>query len=345
MDAFYASVEARDRPELAGRPLVVGGTPDGRGVVAAASYAARAYGVRSAMPAAQARRLCPDAVFLRPDFAKYRAVSNRIRAVFTEVTDRIEPLALDEAYLDVTHHRADESSGGRIARRIKARIREATGLASSAGVGPNKLVAKLASDFDKPDGLVIVAPDRVDAFLTPLPARRLWGVGPKTAARLAELGIETVGDLRSRTPEELAERFGRYGSLLWDLAHGRDEREVVRDRAPRSRGQEVTLEVDELDPAPLAAWLERHAERVAADLERHELVGRTITLKVRYASFRTVTRSRTLRQPTRDAVRIAEVATALMAATDIGRKPVRLIGLSVSQLEAGRGGQPQLSLF
>ena len=343
MDAFYASVEARDRPELRGRPVVVGGTPDGRGVVAAASYEARKYGIRSAMPAARARRLCPDAIFLRPDFAKYRQASERIRAIFREVTDRVEPLALDEAYLDVTRNRWDEPSAGRIAERIKARIREVTGLTASAGVGPSKLVAKLASDYDKPDGLVVVPPDRVDAFLKPMPARRLWGVGPKTAERLKALGIETVADVRACDVAVLTERLGRYGAQLWELAHGRDERPVVDHRDPKSRGQEVTLEVDELDFAALETWIDRHADRIATDLRRRGLAGRTVTLKIRYSSFETVTRSRTLVEPTDDALRIADAARGLLPSTEAGRRPVRLIGVSVSHLEAG--GHPQLSLF
>ena len=343
MDAFYASVEERDRPELKGRPLVVGGTPDGRGVVAAASYAARAYGIRSAMPAARARRLCPEAIFLRPDFAKYRYESDRIRAIFHEVTDRIEPLSLDEAYLDVTRNRWDEPLAGRIAQRIKARIREVTGLTASAGVGPSKLVAKLASDHDKPDGLVVIPPDRVDAFLKPLPVRRLWGVGPKTAERLGALGIDTVADLRGADAAVLSERLGRYGEQLWELAHGRDERPVVSHREPKSRGQEVTLEVNELDLAAIEGWIDRHAARIASDLQARGLAGRTVTLKVRYANFETVTRSRTLAEPTHDADRIAEVARGLLPATQAGRRPIRLIGVAVSHLEAG--GHPQLSLF
>lgn len=343
MDAFYSSVEERDRPELKGQPIVVGGSPDGRGVVAAASYAARAYGIRSAMPASKARRLCPSAIFLRPDFAKYQAESKRIRAIFEEVTDRIEPLSLDEAYLDVTENKWGEPKAGRIAARIKARIRETTGLTASAGVGPSKLVAKLASDHDKPDGLVIVPPERVDAFLLPMPIRRVWGVGPKTAERLKALGIETVADLRSQSVERLSEELGRYGEQLWELAHGRDDRPVVDHREPKSRGQEVTLERDELDLGALGSWIDRHARRIADDLRRRGLFGRTVTLKIRYATFRTVTRSRTLPEPTDDAARIAEVARGLLPATDAGRRPVRLIGVSVSHLEPG--GPPQLPLF
>jgi len=343
MDAFYASVEELYQPELRGRPVVVGGSPDGRGVVAAASYAARRFGIRSAMPAARARRLCPDAIFLRPDFAKYHRESARIRALFREVTDRIEPLALDEAFLDVTDNAWNEPSAGRIAARLKDEIRARTGLVASAGAGPSKLVAKLASDHDKPDGLVVVPPEQVDAFLRPMPVRNLWGVGPKTAERLRALGIETVADVRARSAERLVERFGRYGEQLWELAHGRDDRPVVGHRPPKSRGQEVTLARDERDREVLRGWIERHAARIADDLARRGLRGRTVTLKLRYAPFVTITRSRTLTEATDDATRIVEVAAGLLDATEAGRRPVRLIGVAVSHLE--QGGHPQLSLF
>ncbi|HJL42691.1 MAG TPA: DNA polymerase IV [Myxococcales bacterium LLY-WYZ-16_1] len=343
MDAFYASVEQRDRPELRGCPVVVGGSPESRGVVAAASYEARRYGIHSAMPAAQARRRCPDAVFVRPDFAKYRAVSEQIRRVFDEVTDRVEPLALDEAFLDVTDHRLGELPPPRVARWVKAQIHRRTGLTASAGLGPSKLVAKLASDMDKPDGLVVVAPEQVEAFVAPLPARRLWGVGPVTAQKLGELGIDTVADVRQAPPERLLAALGRMGPQLQALAWGRDDREVRSSRPAKSRGCECTLARDVRSLPQLDRLLAGHAERVGQELSDRRIVGRTVTVKVRFANFRTVTRSHTLAEGTSDPERLADVGRRLLRQTDAGARPVRLVGLSVSGLGPDRARQ--LDLF
>lgn len=343
MDAFYASVEQRDRPELRGRPVVVGGPPEGRGVVAAASYEARRYGIHSAMPSAQARRRCPEAVFVRPDFARYQAVSRQVREVFGQVTDLVEPLALDEAFLDVTENRLEQPSAARVARWLKQRIREVTDLTASAGVGPNKLVAKLASDLDKPDGLVVVAPDQVESFLAPLPARKLWGVGPVTGRKLAELGIETVHDLRGASTESLFAALGKQGPFLQRLAWGEDDREVTPSRPAKSRGAEITLTADVRDLAQLERHLDDQAERVGRDLKKRRWVGRTVTVKVRYANFRTVTRSHTLKTGTSDPARLGQVARRLLRQTEAGARPVRLIGLSVTQLGPDRG--QQLDLF
>jgi DNA polymerase-4 len=342
MDAFYASVEQRDRPELRGRPVVVGGRPEGRGVVAAASYEARAYGVRSAMPCARAARLCPDAVFVPPDFERYQAVSRRIHDVFHEVTDLVEPLSLDEAFLDVTENRLGMASAGRVARWIKAQIRSRTQLTASAGAAPNKLVAKLASDLDKPDGLVVVPPDAVDRFLVDLPVRKLWGVGPKTAARLERLGVRTVADVRQR-PAAVTEELGRQGAALVELAHGRDDRKVMPSRPAKSRGAEVTLDHDVLDRTLLLQHVARQSERIETSLRRRGLRGRTITLKLRYANFETITRSRTLPGGVHAAAEIARVAGRLLDQTQAGARPVRLVGVSVSQLESD--GAEQLNLF
>lgn len=332
MDAFYASVEQRDRPELRGRPVAVGGKANSRGVVAAASYEARKYGVRSAMPSSRAARLCPDLVFVSPDFARYVEASRKIRDVFNEVTDLVEPLSLDEAYLDVTSNHWNEPLAGVIARRIKQRILDDIGLVASAGVGPSKLIAKLASDHDKPDGLTIVPPDAVDAFLLPLPARRLWGVGPKTAARLEGLGIHTVADIRRASVAELERKLGSFGPYLHDLAFGRDGRVVSSHRSRKSRGAERTLARDLQHMAEIEDLVDRLSRSVAMDLTREERPGRTVVLKLRYSDFSTITRSRTLDHPTANPERVAMTALSLLALTEAGRRPVRLIGVSVGGL-------------
>ena len=328
MDAFYASVEQRDRPELRGQPVVVGGPADGRGVVAAASYEARAYGIHSAMSSARAKRLCPPVVFLRPDFAKYSAVSRQIREIFRRVTERIEPLALDEAYLDVS----DSPNAGALAQQLKVWIRDDTQLVASAGVGPNKLIAKLASDHDKPDGLVIVRPADVDGFLADMSVRKLWGVGPKTAERLRDLGVDTVADVRQLSPQILERRLGKFGPFLWDLAHGRDDRPVVSHRTAKSHGAERTLATDVQSRREIEGLIEGLAKRVADDLAHGGRPGRTITLKLRYSDFTTITRSRSRPTPTHDAERIAATARALLDETEAGRRPVRLVGVQVSGL-------------
>jgi DNA polymerase-4 len=345
MDAFYASVEQRDRPELVGRPVAVGGSPDGRGVVAAASYEARRFGVHSAMPSARARRLCPDLVFVKPDFEKYAAISRQIRAIFHEVTEVVEPLALDEAYLDVTENRLGEPLAGKLARHLKARIRAETSLIASAGVGPSKLVAKLASDLEKPDGLVIIPPERVDAFLAPLPVRKLWGVGPKTAERLEGMGIKRVVDVRRMRPDDLARALGSFGPFLYELAHGRDDRAVSPHRSRKSRGAERTLERDLRDVQAILRLVDNLAHAVAEDLAKAERPGRTVVVKIRYDDFTTVTRSRTLPTPTTDPVRVAAAARELVAETEAGRRPVRLVGVQVSNLvEEGAPVQLELEL-
>jgi DNA polymerase IV len=338
MDAFYASVEQRDRPELRGRPVVVGGRPEGRGVVAAASYEARRFGVRSAMPCARAARLCPEAVFVRPDFSKYTAVSRAIRRLFLEVTDLVEPLSLDEAFLDVSER---VEAPERIARQLKRRIRDETRLTASAGVGPNKFVAKLASDLDKPDGLVVVREVEVSALIAELSVRRLWGVGPKTAQRLEEAGLKTIADVRARG-EGMVQLFGRHGAALLELAHGRDDRPVVPDRPPKSRGAERTFPQDLRRRDEIEAVLRGLAKEVSQALAKRSLEGRTVVLKVRYANFQTVTRSRT-RAHVFDEGEITRVALRLLDETDAGRRSVRLLGVSVSGL-APRSGE-QLSLF
>lgn len=333
MDAFYASIEQRDRPELRGQPVAVGGTPSGRGVVAAASYEARRYGVRSAMSSARALKLCPHLVFVPTDMAKYKATGLAIREIFHEVTPLVEPLSLDEAYLDVTDNALGEPLAGKVALWLKRVIKERFELTASAGVGPSKLVAKIASDMDKPDGLVIVPPDRVDAFLAPLSVRKLWGVGPATAARLKDLGIQTVADVRARSVERLTRALGSYGAFLHRIAHGDDPRAVQPHRIAKSRGAETTFPRDVLDLGALVDVLAGQASSVARSLVKLKRPGRTVTIKVRYDDFETITRSRTLPAPTDDAETIAAVAAELLnTATEAGKRPVRLVGVSVSGL-------------
>ena len=341
MDAFYASVEQRDRPELAGRPVVVGADPGGRGVVSAASYEARRFGVHSAMPIGRAARLCPHAAFLPVDMVKYAQVSRRIMEVLAEFTPLMEAVSIDEAFLDVSASRALMGDGPTIAARIKARIREAVGLAASVGVASNKFVAKVASDLEKPDGLVVVAPGAEAAFLGPLPIARLWGVGRVTAAALESIGVRTIGQLAVIPEAHLQARFGTSGAGLRALALGHDDRPVAPFAPPKSMGAEETFERDHRDVERLCATLRGQAERVARELRAEGYAGRTVQLKLRFADFSTLTRRHTA-EPTQDGLRIYQEARALLERIQL-EQPVRLIGLSVSEL--GRAGEGQLSLL
>jgi len=331
MDAFYASVEQRDRPDLRGRPLVVGGQPDKRGVVAAASYEARAFGVRSAISMAQAVRLCPSLVIVPPDFQKYRSVSQQVFALFRAVTPLVEPLSLDEAYLDVTENAWGETLGMTVARRLKAEIKSATGLTASAGVAPNKFLAKIASGWQKPDGLTVIAPERVEPFLRSLPVDALWGVGPVTAKKLRERGIEKLIDVRSADPDRLREAVGSLAEWLQKLSHGIDDRPVVSERETKSSGSENTFERDLTSLDEIRQEVADMARSSASWLARRELFARTVVIKVRYNDFTTITRSHT-EAPTRDEASIVTRAVALLDKTDAGRRPVRLLGVSVHNL-------------
>ena len=332
MDAFYASVEQRDRPELRGRPVAVGGSPESRGVVAAASYEARAHGVRSAMPMSQAVRLCAGLTIVPPDFSKYRAVSSQVFALYREVTPLVEPLSLDEAYLDVTENAWGEPLGMEVAKRLKAAIRERTQLTASAGVAPNKFLAKIASGWKKPDGLTVVAPERVESFLQQLPVDALWGVGPVTARRLREHGIERLVDVRTASHDLLRGVVGSMAGPLQRLALGEDDRRVEPNRQPKSSSSESTYPEDLTDPGRIRDEIAGMARDNALWLERKGYDARTVTIKVRYADFRTVTRSHSDR-PTHDAEAIVRRAVALIEKTDAGRRPVRLLGAGVSHLE------------
>lgn len=358
MDAFYASIEQRDDPTLRGRPVIVGGS-SGRGVVAAASYEARVYGVRSAMPSFRARQLCPNAVFVPPDMQRYARVSDAVHAVFAEFTPDIEPLALDEAFLDVSDSAALFGGPLALARRLKARVREATELAVSVGVAPNKLVAKIACTLGKPDGLLLVPEDAVQWLLAPLPIRRLWGVGPVLAQTLERYGIRRIGELAACDAEALGRAIGARASELVQRARGLDPRRVEADRAPKSYGEENTFEEDVLARVIVTATLTAHADAVARRLRRDGFRGRTVTLKIKLAQRRgartsrldaegeepvypVLTRQKTLGAATDDGAVIRDVAVSLWDEAVISQ-PVRLLGVSVSGLVSR--GSKQLDLF
>lgn len=343
MDCFYAAVHMRDDPSLAGKPVVVGGDPHKRGVVAAASYEARKYGIHSAMPAAVALRRCPEAVFLTPDFRRYRAESQRIFALYRELTPHVQTLALDEAYLDLTDHLGAWGSGTAVAEEIRHRVRAATGLTVSVGVAPNKLVAKIASDHDKPDGLTVIGPKQVERFLAPLPVRRLHGVGPASEQSLATLGIHTVAELRALSLDRLIERFGFWGRTLHQYARGIDPRPVRSHQERKSLSTERTFDVDLRHQDQIDRILSEMAEDLALGLQRRNLAACTITVKARYPSFETVTRSHTLQVPTAAAATVRGCALQLVRRTAAANRAVRLLGIGASNLLPG--DLEQLALF
>lgn len=340
MDAFYASVEQRDRPALRGRPVIVGADPRGRGVVAAASYEARRFGVRSAMPIGRAARLCPHAAFLPVDLAKYRGVSAEIMALLAEFSPLVEPVSVDEAFVDLAGTERLFGPPAQSVRRIKERIVGETGLTASAGLAANKFVAKVASDLEKPDGLVIVVAGDEARFLAPLGVDHIWGVGRVTATALTTLGITTIGQLQRVPPSVLTRRFGKHGEALHALAFGRDDRPVVPFAPPKSMGAETTFARDCIDRERLRVTLREEAERVARDLRGEGLAAARVTLKLRFADFRTITRSYTA-EPTQDGLEIYRRASGLLARED-PRPPIRLIGVAASGLTRERAGQLQL---
>jgi DNA polymerase-4 len=358
LDAFYASVEVLEDPALAGKPVLVGGTGP-RGVVAAASYEARRFGCHSAMPMARAKRLCPQAIVLPPRFDLYGAKSRAVHEIFAAFTPVIEPIALDEAFLDVTNavraasRRLDRGdtprppgrrfgTGAEIGAAIRERVRAETGLTASVGVAPNKLLAKLASDDAKPDGMLVVEPGGELVFLHPHPVGRLWGVGPATLARLERFGVETIGDLAALPEATLVDALGRaHGHQLHELACGRDDRPVEADRETKSIGQEETFPRDVSDRAALEREVRRMAERVGTRLREHGLAGRTVTLKVRFPDFRTITRSATLAEPFDLSSEIARQGLALLDKVDTSGG-IRLLGVTVSNLTAGAAHQASL---
>lgn len=344
MDAFYASVEERENPDLLGKPVVVGGSAEGRGVVCAANYAARKFGIHSAMSAAQAVRLCPQAVFIRPRMNLYAEISGKIREIFDSFTPLVEPLSLDEAFLDVTGSEPHFGPSPSIGRQIKDRIRRELRLVASVGIAPNKFIAKIASDLEKPDGFVVVDQNEVLDFLEPLPISRLWGVGKVTAEQFTRLGIRTIGELRKLSPATLGELFGTSGEHYWQLAHGIDDRPVVPDREAKSISNETTFSVDIADAEILKSWLMQLVEQVARRLRQHGLQGRTAEIKVRFANFKTISRSITLDEPTNITQELLAAAFSLLdKKVPANHLPVRLLGFGVHGFD--HTGRSQRQLF
>jgi DNA polymerase-4 len=339
MDAFYASVEQRDFPEYRGKPLIVGGSPEGRGVVAAASYEVRKYGVHSAMPAAKAVRLCPHAIFVKPRFEVYRKVSSQIREIFFQFTDLVEPLSLDEAYLDVTENHIGLPSATLIAKKIRALIKEETNLTASAGVAYNKFLAKMASDLNKPDGMAVILPEEAKAFLAKLPIGAFHGVGDATEAKMQKLGINSGRDLREWSEIELVEQFGKVGRHYFRIVRGVDQRKVKAHRIRKSIGKERTFSEDVDDLTWIHNFLTELAGKIADIMTSKQAAGKTVTLKVRYADFETVTRSTSFSHYLDQAEDIAKTAIQLLQETHVGDRKVRLLGITMSNLNLNEHGQ------
>ncbi len=339
MDAFFASVEQRDDPSLRGKPVIVGGDPGGRGVVAACSYEARKYGVHSAMPAGRAARLCPGAVFLRPRFEAYRETSRTIASVFTDYTDLVEPASLDEAYLDVTVNKKNNPSATSLAREIRARILDITGLTCSAGVSYNKFLAKVASDHNKPNGLTVIRPEEARAFIAALPIGKFHGIGKVTERKMKQMGVHMGADLARRSIEELTEKFGKAGAYYHAIARGFDERPVEPFRERKSLGKEVTLSEDTDDERMMESVISGLASLVSESAAKKGIAARTLTVKVRYSDFESITRSFTRAEGIGDAADMLYLAKALLEKTEAGKRKVRLLGLSLSNFESEEGGQ------
>jgi nucleotidyltransferase/DNA polymerase involved in DNA repair len=337
MDAFYASIEQRENLRYRGRPVIVGADPKhgkGRGVVAACSYEARRFGIRSALPISQAYRLCPHGIYVRPNMTRYSQVSRRIHEIFHTVTPKVEPLSIDEAFLDVSE-KVDGIKGAlELAGQLKRRIMREQRLTASVGIAASKFVAKIASDLEKPDGLVIVEPENVQAFLDPLPISRIWGVGPKTEERLKEIGVNTIEQLRTLDAGLLKTRFGKMGDHLWNLANGIDSRSVVTERNATSLSQERTFSEDTNDQEQLAQVIQKLSSRIAERLAKHAQGGRTVTLKLRYSDFTTLTRQISFRHLVCSAQEIREVAVRLLYRHWDKHRKIRLLGIAISPLES-----------
>ena len=339
MDAFFASVEQRDNPRLLGKPVVVGGNPDSRGVVAACSYEARKFGVHSAMPCSKAYRLCPDAVFVKPRFEAYREASEQIHTVFSEFTDCIEPLSLDEAFLDVSDSTDFQGSATLIANEIRRRIRSKTRLTASAGVSYNKFLAKIASDMNKPDGLYLIEPEQAEAFIEQLEVRKFFGVGKVTEAKMHRHEIFTGKDLKTRTELELTQLFGKSGRHYFNIARGVDERPVRQSRIRKSIGKETTFGEDILDLEYIWSIIHQLTARVIEILESKELQAKTVTLKVKYSDFQLITRSKTLTEWLIKEQQVLDCLPELIAKTELGSRPIRLVGISLSSLSYAQESQ------
>ncbi len=344
MDAFFASIEQKDTPGFRGKPLIVGGTPQSRGVVAACSYEARRFGVHSAMPCSQAARLCPRAIFTRPRMDRYREISAQVMAIFHRYTPLVEPLSLDEAFLDVTTNSHNHPSATILAERIRREIYQELQLTASAGVSFNKFLAKVASDFNKPDGLTTIPPAKALDFLASLPIRNFFGVGKVTEKKMLNLGIRTGQDLRQQAEEQLTFHFGKTGSFLYNIVRGIDDRPVEPARTRKSIGSETTLSLDTNDGSEINDILQRLAEQIEQSLIKKQTGGYTLTLKVRYHDFTTITRSQTVRTPIRSSSDILCLLPGLLASTDAGRQKVRLLGLSISKLLGDKKVPRQLVL-
>ncbi len=348
MDAFYASVEQRDFPELREKALAVGGSPDGRGVVATASYEARKFGVRSAMSSRQALERCPHLIFTRPRFDVYREVSGQIRAIFKRYTDLIEPLSLDEAYLDVTEDKQGIGSAIEIAQAIKLAIREELGLTASAGVSINKFIAKIASDYQKPDGLTFIGPSKIISFLEQLPIEKFFGVGKVTAQKMKNMGIHTGKELKGFTENELIRRFGKSGKFFYHMVRGEDNRPVKPNRIVKSIGIEDTFETDLKEEQEMRKELQLLCEKLAKRLADKEKQGRTVTLKIKFADFTQITRSKTSGFYLSTSVDIFKQVTELFEKTDMADRKVRLLGVTLSNFydaDLEKLANPQLRLF
>ncbi len=344
MDAFFASIEQKDTPAFKGKPLIVGGQPQSRGVVAACSYEARRFGVHSAMPCAKAAKLCPQAIFTRPRMDRYREISNRLMAIFHNYTHLVEPLSLDEAFLDVTVNSENLPSATILAERIRQKIYQDLHLTASAGVSYNKFLAKVASDIRKPNGLTTIPPEKAIDFLSGLPIRKFFGVGKVTEQKMLRLGVRTGQDLRQLQEEALIFHFGKTGTFLYNIVRGIDDRPVEPARERKSIGSETTLSCDTDDRSEIEGILNHLALQIEQSLKKRQTGGYTITLKVRYHDFTTITRSRTVLTPIYSSRDILFLLPGLLASTRAGRQKIRLLGLSVSKLIGDRNVPQQLML-
>jgi DNA polymerase-4 len=331
MDAFYASVEQRDNPDFQGKPIAVGGSPEGRGgVVATASYEARKFGVRSAMPSKKAVQLCPEVIFVRPRFAAYKEVSQRIREIFRRYTDLIEPLSLDEAYLDVTQDKQNIGSAIDIAKLIKQAIKDELQLTASAGVSINKFVAKIASDMNKPDGLTFIGPSSIESFMEKLAVEKFFGVGKVTAEKMKKMGLFTGADLKKLPEDEMVKHFGKAGRFYYQIARGIDNRDVQPNRETKSIGAEDTFPYDLTEIDEMNTELDKLSQTVANRLQQYQLKGRTITLKIKYSDFKQITRNYSVTEPVGDLVIISQTAKKLLLSTEPEHKRIRLLGVTLS---------------
>ncbi|TKC09747.1 DNA polymerase IV [Pedobacter frigoris] len=350
MDAFYASVEQRDFPEYRGKAIAVGGSPNGRGVVATASYEARKFGVKSAMPSRQALQLCAELIFVRPRFDAYKAVSTHIREIFSRYTDIIEPLSLDEAYLDVTEDKLGIGSALEIAKQIKQAIKDELNLTASAGVSSSKFVAKIASDMNKPDGLTFIGPSKIEGFMEMLPVERFFGVGKVTAKKMKSMGLNTGADLKKLSEDDLVRYFGKSGKFYFKIVRGIDERTVKSERTIKSLAAEDTFEHDLITPEEMHTELSKLADKVSLRLAKNELKGRTITLKLKYSDFKQITRNQSFPNPIGDYQEIFNTVISLLENVDLQNKKVRLLGISMSNfgelvMYSKSGNSYQLELF